>query len=128
MIKNPMGNFEIPPEMRNVAEHSVVQARQAFDHFMSAAQKAATQLESQTAAARAGAKDAGEKMMEFAERNVTSSFDFAQRLVRAKDLDEMVKLQTEFVRAQMEALAEQAQAIGQGVSQATKDAGSGRKR
>jgi phasin len=128
MIKNPMGNFEIPPEMRNVAEHSVVQARQAFDHFMSAAQKAATQLESQTAAARAGAKDAGEKMMEFAERNVTSSFDFAQRLVRAKDLDEMVKLQTEFVRAQMEALAEQAQAIGQGVSQATKDAVSGRKR
>lgn len=127
MIKNPMGNFEIPPEMRNVAEHSVVQARQAFDHFMSAAQKAATQLESQTAAARAGAKDAGEKMMEFAERNVTSSFDFAQRLVRAKDLDEMVKLQTEFVRAQMEALAEQAQAIGQGVSQATKDAASGKR-
>jgi phasin len=127
MIKNPMGNFEIPPEMRNVAEHSVVQARQAFDHFMSAAQKAATQLESQTAAARAGAKDAGEKMMEFAERNVTSSFDFAQRLVRAKDLDEMVKLQTEFVRAQMEALAEQAQAIGQGVSQATKDAVSGKR-
>jgi phasin len=127
MIKNPMGNFEIPPEMRNVAEHSVVQARQAFDHFMSAAQKAAAQIESQTAVAKAGAKDAGEKMIEFAERNVTTSFDFAQRLVRAKDLEEMMKLQTEFVRSQMEALAEQAQAIGQGVSQATKDAVSGRK-
>jgi phasin len=127
MIKNPMGNFEIPPEMRNVAEHSVVQARQAFDHFMTAAQKAASQIESQTAAASAGAKDAGEKMMGFAERNVATTFDFAQRLVRAKDLEEMMKLQAEFVRSQMEALTEQAKSIGQGMSQATKDATSGRK-
>jgi len=117
MSKSPMGNFEIPAEMRNMAEQSVVQARQAFDGFMSAAQKAFAQWEQQTASAQAGAREAGEKIMEFAERNVSSSFEFAQRLVRAKDADEMAKLQAEFIRTQMEALAAQAQELGADVAQ-----------
>ena len=56
MPKGPLGSFEIPSEMRNVAEQSVVQARQAFDGFMSAAQKAVAKLEEQTTAVQAGAK------------------------------------------------------------------------
>jgi len=32
--------FEVPPEMRDFAEKSVEQARQAFDGFISAAQQA----------------------------------------------------------------------------------------
>ncbi len=123
MAKSPTGNFEIPAEMRNVAEQSVVQARQAFDGFMSAAQKAMSQWEEQTAAAQAGAKDTGEKIMGFAERNVSTSFEFAQRLVRARDVEEMMRLQTEFVRSQMETLAEQAKEIG---SSATPPTGKGR--
>lgn len=120
VTKNPLGNFEIPTEMRNMAEHSVVQARQAFDGFMSAAQQAMSKWQEQTAVAQAGAKDAGEKMMSFAERNVATSFEFAQRLVRAKDLDEMMRLQGEFVRSQMETLTEQAKEIGEGVTDAAR--------
>lgn len=112
MAKSPMGHFEIPAEMRNVAEHSVVQARQAFDGFMGAAQKALSQWGEQTAAAQAGAKDTSEKIMHFAERNVSTSFEFAQRLVRAKDVEEMMRLQAEFMRAQMETLSEQAKELG----------------
>ena len=113
MLKNPMGNFEIPTEMRNVAEQSVVQARQAFDGFMSAAQKAIERVEEQTVAAQAGAKGAGEKAMSFAEKNISSSFDFAQRLVRAKDMEEMMRIQSEFMRSQMETLSNQAKELGQ---------------
>ncbi len=120
VTKNPLGNFEIPTEMRNMAEHSVVQARQAFDGFMSAAQQAMSKWQEQSAVAQAGAKDAGEKMMSFAERNVATSFEFAQRLVRAKDLDEMMRLQGEFVRSQMETLTEQAKEIGEGVTDAAR--------
>jgi phasin len=122
MAKSPLGNFEIPAEMRNVAEQSVVQARQAFDGFMTAAQKAVSKFEEQTTAAQGNAKNAGDKIMGFAEQNVASSFEFAQRLVRARDLDEMMRLQAEFARSQMETLAEQAKELGQGAAtQATKN-------
>lgn len=126
MAKSPMGSFEIPAEMRNVAEHSVVQARQAFDGFMSAAQKGLSKMEQKTAAAQAGAKDAGEKIMGYAEQNVAASFEFAQRLVRAKDLDEMMRIQAEFVRSQMEVLGEQAKELGQGVVKTGRDAAQGK--
>jgi phasin len=114
MAKSPLESFEIPAEMRNVAEQSVVQARQAFDGFMSAAQKAMSKLEEQTSAAQVGAKGVSEKMMGFAERNVSTSFDFAQRLVRAKDAQEMMRLQAEFVRQQMEVLGQQAKEFAPG--------------
>jgi phasin len=122
MAKSPMGSFEIPAEMRNVAEQSVVQARQAFDGFMSAAQKAVAKVEEQASVAQSGVKDASGKVMEFAEQNVATSFDFAQRLVRAKDVEEMMRIQAEFVRSQMETLTEQAREIGQGASQAAQGA------
>jgi phasin len=127
MQKGAMGTFEIPAEMRHVAEQSVVQARQAFDSFMDAAQKAAAKLEEQAAAVQAGAKGTGEKVMGYAERNIAASFDFAQRLARAKDVQEIVKLQQEFVQSQMKALTEQAQDLGQSVAQSAKGAPSGRR-
>jgi hypothetical protein len=49
MAKDPMSSFEIPPEMRNLAEKSVAQAKQAFDGFLSAAQQAISRVEGQTA-------------------------------------------------------------------------------
>jgi phasin len=127
MQKGPMGTFEIPAEMRNVAEQSVVQARQAFDSFMDAAQKAATKLEEQAAVVQAGAKGTSEKIMSYAERNIAASFDFAQRLARAKDVQEIAKLQQEFMQAQMKALTEQAQDLGQTVAQSAKGAAPGRR-
>jgi phasin len=114
--------FEVPPEMRNAAEHGVVQARQAFDQFMSAAQKTLVQMEERAAAAQAGAKGAGAQMMDFAEQNVLNSFDFAQKLVRAKDLEEMTRIQAEFVRSQMAALTAQSQEIGKTVTGAVRPA------
>ncbi|MBX6426487.1 MAG: phasin family protein [Variibacter sp.] len=112
------GQFEIPAEMRNAAEQGVVQARQAIEGFLSAAQKAVAKLEEQAQAAQAGVKGAGERIMDFAEQNVANSFDFAQRLVRAKDLDEMMRIQAEFVRSQMEVLSAQSAELGQALSQA----------
>jgi hypothetical protein len=59
-------------------------------------------------------------MMDFAEQNVLNSFDFAQRLVRAKDLEEMTRIQAEFVRSQMAALSSQSQEIGKTVTAAAR--------
>ena len=117
MLKNPVANFEIPTEMRNLAEQSVEQAKKAFDDFITAAQKAVTAVEGQTAGAKASTKNIGEKAMAFAEKNVATSFEFAQKVVRAKDIQELTQLQTDFVKTQMPAFVEQARALGQTVAQ-----------
>jgi phasin len=117
MLKDPMANFEIPTEMRNLAAQSVEQAKKAFDDFMAAAQKAVTAVEGHATGAKASTKNIGEKAMAFAEKNVATSFEFAQKVVRAKDIQELTQLQTEFVQTQMSTFVEQASALGQTVAQ-----------
>jgi phasin len=118
MADQGMQGFKVPPEMRSFAEQSVVQARKAFDGFMSAAQGAVSTLEGQAAAAQVGAKDVQRKAVAFAEHNVDASFDFAQRLVSAKDTAEMVKLHAEYVKSQIQALSEQARELGETATKA----------
>jgi phasin len=120
MAKESSVNFEIPAEMRAFAEKSVEQAKQAFDTFISAAQHAASTVENQAASARTGAKEASELAIRFAERNVASSFDFAQRLLHAKDFKEVTELQAEYVKSQIAALTDQAKELSK---QASKLAG-----
>jgi hypothetical protein len=43
-------------------------------------------------------------------------------LVRARDIDEVMRIQAEFLQAQMVALTEQAQALGQTATKAATDA------
>ena len=110
-IMNKEPDFGIPAEMRAMAEKSVAQAKQAFEGFMTAAQKAANLAEGQATTAHTAAKQASSMAIEFAERNMTSAFVLAQKLVQARDLEEMLKLQADYVRSQIDALTEQARDI-----------------
>ena len=114
--------FEIPPEMRVMAEKGVEQAKQAFDGFISAAHNAVNAFEGQAETARKGAKDVTEKAITFAGQNIASSFDLARQLVQAKDAQEMLRLQTDFIRSQMQVFAEQARELGESTSKAARDA------
>jgi phasin len=121
MATNGPQQFQIPPEMRAFAEKSVEQAKQAIEGFISAAHRTVSVLEGQAETARKGAKDVGGKAMEFAERNITSSFDFAQKLVRAKDVQEMLELQASYIKSQMQVLAEQAKELSQSTGKMARD-------
>lgn len=121
MAKNPTG-YEIPVQVREMAEKSVEEAKKAFDGFVTQAHKAVTAIEGQASAAQAGAKDFNSKVISYAEANMAASFDFAQRMVRASDMNELVKLQTEFLQAQMKALQEQAKELGSAATKAMTDA------
>jgi phasin len=120
MAEKGNSNFEIPAEMRQFAEKSVAQAKLAFDSFISAAQQAVNTAETHATTARVGAKEAGDLAMRFAERNIASSFDFAQRLLKAKDPQEVASLHAEYVKTQVTTLTEQAKELSQ---QAAKIAG-----
>jgi phasin len=114
--------FEIPKEMRSMAEASVDQARKTFEAFLANARQAASSFEGKGAAVRANAKDIGAKAVAYAEQNVQSSLDHAQQLLQAKDIGEVMRLHSEYVQGQMRALAEQASEMGQMVGRAAMDA------
>ena len=111
-MANEPWNFEVPTQMRQFAEQSVEQAKKAVDGFLSAAHKTTATLETQASTVQAGAKDMGQKVMGFAEQNINNSFDFAQKLVRAKDIQEVMALQQEFLKSQMQAMQAQAKDLG----------------
>jgi len=123
MANDPTWNFDVPTQMRQFAEQSVEQAKKAVDGFLTAAQKTASTLETQANTAQAGAKDVREKVMGFAEENINNSFDFAQKLVRAKDIQEVMRLQQEFLQQQMQAMQSQAKDLGASAVQAAKPKG-----
>ncbi len=119
MAKQDYPDFKIPAEMRAVAEKSVEQAKQAFDAFISAAQQAASTADRQAAGARSSAKELSELAMRFAESNIMSSFEFAQRLVRAQNPEEVLALQADYVKSQMATLNEQASQLGKEAGKTT---------
>jgi phasin len=122
MSEQVRDRFEIPKEMRSMAEASLEQARSTFEKFLANAQAAAGSIEERGATVRAGAKDISSKAIGYAEKNVQSSLDYAQSLLRAKDLPEVMRLHGEYVQAQMRALAEQASEMGSIAARAAIDA------
>jgi phasin len=122
MDQDGRDRFEIPKEVRSMAESGFEQARKAFEHMLASAQQTASTIEGKGAEIRTNAKDITSKAVSYAERNVAASLDYAQQLLHAKDLGEVLRLHSEYVQAQMKSLAEQASELGQAVSRAALDA------
>lgn len=110
------GTFDMPAEMWAFADKSVEQAKTAFDTFAAAARQAATAAQSQAMNAHSGARELGQLAMRYAERNIASSFDFAQKLMHAKDAAEVAALHSDYVSSQMAALSEQAKELSRQAS------------
>ena len=112
MATNQNQGYEVPAEMRDFAEKSVEQARKAIDGFMSAAQKTVDTFEGSTNTLQATATDATRKTFSYAEQNLSAAFDLAQKMVRAKDPQEAMQIQAEFVRSQFQAMQTQMKEFG----------------
>lgn len=110
--------YEVPTEMREFAERSVEQARKAFDGFIGAAQKAVDSAHGSAESARANTQEATRKAMAYAEGNVAAAFDFAQKLVKSKDLTEVMQHQSEFLKSQMAAFQDQLKDVGTAAQEA----------
>ena len=119
MSKTPQ--FDVPNEMRAVTERSVEQAKMAFQQLMQAAEESISTSEERGETSQVGALDLSKKAMTFAERNVLSAFELAQKIVHTKDTQELVRMQTEFLQSQMQALGEQVKDLGETISKAAMD-------
>ena len=115
--------FEIPNDMRSMAEAGFEQARKAFESFLSGAQQTASSIDGHSEAVRSGVRDISSKAISFVQQNMTASLDYAEKLLRATDLSEVMRLHTEYVQSQMKALTEQASEIGQSMGRAAMEMG-----
>ncbi len=106
------GAYDIPQEMREFADKSVEQARKAFDGFVGAAQRTVSAMDASSGPLQPSVHDIGRKAIAFAETNVAASFAYAQRLVQARDMAEVMDIQTRFLQDQMKAMEQQARELG----------------
>ena len=52
------------------------------------------------------------------QRNVTATFDLGEKLIKAKDMQEAAKIQSEFFQDQMRSLTDQARSMGESAMKA----------
>ena len=112
-MADPKLNDFVPPEMRNFVEQSVQQAKKAFDDLMTATQRAVSTFEGHASTATTSARELQRKVVDFSERNVAASLEFAQKLLQAKNAEDVMKLHADYVKSQMQTLSEQAREIAQ---------------
>jgi len=100
---------------REFAEQTLSQSKAALSGFLKASDKIAKTFESQSSAIR-------EQTTVLTEKALSTSVDFGQKVLRAKELDELVRLQTEFMSQQAQIFAEQTKELGQKIQSATQTA------
>jgi len=110
--KTAMPNFKIPvtemPEMvREFAEKSVAQAKDAYAKLKSAAEETTDMLEDTYTTATKGATEFNLKALEALRSNVNSAFDYTSKLLASKTFAEAVELSSTHMRKQFEALSAQ---------------------
>lgn len=106
---------KIPDELRDFADKGLQQARGALGTFLDKARKGADSLQKTTQTADMPAGIAFARGLEFAEKNVAAAFDHAQKLVRATDVQEALKLQSDYVRTQFAAMKAQSEELAETV-------------
>jgi hypothetical protein len=102
-------------ELSGLAEQTMEQARGAVDVYFDYLKKAISSTPS-------GGTELGEKLKSYAEKNVTTTHEFVKQLSQAKDFQEMVRIQTEFMQSLVNAFGEQTRSLGEAYTKAASDA------
>lgn len=105
--------YAVPTEMRDFADRSVQQARKAFEGFMGAVKKSTGTIEDAASVPGLNVTATASKAVALAEKNVNAAFDLAEKLVHAKDIQEVMSLQSEYLKAQMTAIQDQTRELGE---------------
>jgi hypothetical protein len=105
--------FEVPQELRHLAEENVERARQLYLQFMDGVGQAmATWSSASSDVIAPGFREVQERAVKIANENADAAFKLAKDVAQAKDLHELIDLQTRYVQSQMKWYADQTQEFG----------------
>jgi len=113
---------EIQQSFRSALEKGVVESRAAFAKAKAAADETANAFEVSLAAAKDGALAINTKAFEALRLNADANFDFLKAVFAVKSLPDLITLQTEFARKQVETITGQSKDFGALAQKAMADA------
>jgi phasin len=102
---------EIPEPVRNMMKATIDQTRKAFETFINASQHAMSSIDTSSNPSMEGLKQLNEKIAEFTRQNADANFRFAMKLADAKKLNEVVDMQSTYVRELMDAYGKQLEEV-----------------
>jgi phasin len=111
--------LEVPAELRDLAEKTIEQAEKAFRMFFDAASKSMMSVPGP-------GTEISKQALSFTEQNMNAAFEHARKLVHVTDLQEAMRIQSEFLRSQFTNAGEHMKHITGEVMSATKDAMKGK--
>jgi phasin len=103
---------EIQQSVRSALEKGVVESRAAFAKAKAAADETASAFEVSFSAAKDGALAINTKAFEALRVNADANFDFLKAVFAVKSLPDLITLQTEFTRKQVETITGQSKDFG----------------
>jgi phasin len=112
----------VAESFRSALEKGVAESRAAFAKAKTAADEAAGAFEESLAAAKDGAIAINAKGFEALRANADANFDFFKAVFAAKSLSDVVALQTEYARKQVETFTSQSKDLGALTQKAMADA------
>jgi phasin len=98
-------NLEVPPAIREAAQASVSQAKEAFARMKSATEAASGIFAETFEAAQSRGVAMTLKAVEIAKANADASFDFLKAYIGAKTIADGIDVQTAYARKQFDVLS-----------------------
>ena len=116
--------FEVPKHLRDLTERNLEQGRAAYGQFMDAMVQAASMWWGAMPANEmtSGFKVVQERSVRFAKQNAEACFALASELANAKDIQDILAIQSRYAQSQMQAFALQAQELGRLLAEAAQSA------
>jgi phasin len=106
--------LEVPTELRDLAEKTIEQAEKAFGMFFEAANKSITSIPNP-------GTEMSKQALSLTQQNIKAAFEHARKLVHATDLQEAMRIQSEFLKSQFTNAGEHMRQITGGMISSAKD-------
>jgi hypothetical protein len=103
-------------KMREMAQTTLDKAKDAVSKYMAETQKMREKADSGVRATYSSVKEINEKAVAYAEANVAAGFELAQKLLQAKDPQEMGTIYQSHLKEQMEKMNAQFREFGSLIS------------
>lgn len=98
-------------ELSAIVQQTMEQARGAVDTYFDFLKKTISSSPS-------GGTEFGEKLKSYTEKNIATTHEFITQLTKAKDFQDMVRIQSEFMQTLLNAVGEQTKGLGEAYAKA----------
>jgi hypothetical protein len=112
--QNTERTMEATNWMRAIAEQNLSQSKAAFEGLLTVARNAVRSIDQQSSAIC-------EHSIAVAEQTLSNTFDFAHKVIRIKEPQELAQIQSDFVSRQAQVLGDQTKQLGQSMMEGAQE-------